>query len=72
MHTSLMTLPEMARYLGVPPATLACAICNRGTLEKVPLPAAVNDEVPLSRRCWAPQEVRQFKQAMLRARRGGQ
>ncbi len=70
MRTSPMTLPEMARYLGIPPATLACAICNRGTLEKVPLPAAVDDEVPLSRRCWAPQEVRQFKQAMMRARRG--
>ena len=70
MRTSLMTLPEMARYLGVPPATLVCAICNRGTLEKLPLPAAVDNDAPLSRRCWAPQAVRQFRQEMLRARRG--
>ena len=70
MRTTLMTLPEVARYLGVPSATLACAICNRGTLDKVPLPAAVDDTAPLSCRCWTPQDVRQFRLAMMRARRG--
>ncbi|PJZ07557.1 hypothetical protein PRCB_00195 [Pantoea rodasii] len=69
MPGSLMTLPEMARYIGVPPATLACAICNRGTIEKVPLPAAVDDDAPLSCRCWVQQDVRQLRHAMLRARR---
>jgi hypothetical protein len=68
MRTILMTLPDMARYLGVSPATLARAICNRGTLEKIRLPESVNDHVPLSCRCWAPQEVTQFKHELLRAR----
>ncbi|WP_439332289.1 hypothetical protein [Pantoea cypripedii] len=71
MRNSVMTLPEMARYLGVPPATLARAICNRGTLERLPLPEAVDEDVPLSRRCWFPHDVRQFRHALQRARHGG-
>jgi hypothetical protein len=33
----------MAHYLDIPCTTLARAMCNRGTLEKLPLPAAVDD-----------------------------
>ncbi|WP_343463351.1 hypothetical protein [Pantoea sp.] len=68
MRDATMTLGEMARYVGVSPATLACAICNRGSLERVPLPAAVNENAPLSRRCWAPQEVQHFKLSLTRMR----
>jgi len=68
MSKSLMRLSDMARYLEVPPDVLIRAICNRGTLEKVPLPPAIDEELPLSRRCWSPQEVRQFRQQLQRQR----
>lgn len=71
MRNATMTLGEMARYVGVSPATLACAICNRGSLDRVPLPAAVDENVPLSRRCWAPQAVQHFKLSLTRMRQRG-
>lgn len=68
MSKSLMRLSDMARYLGISPAVLIRAICNRGTLEKVPLPSAIDEELPLSSRCWSPQEVRQFRHQLQRQR----
>ncbi|MBK4784105.1 MAG: hypothetical protein FT714_07070 [Pantoea sp. Pent] len=68
MRTTLMTLPQMAHYLDIPCTTLARAMCNRGTLEKLPLPAAVDDSLPLSSRCWLREEVRQFRHRLQRRR----
>jgi hypothetical protein len=67
MKYELMTLPEIARYLGVSPSRLVRAYCNRGTLDGVPLPEPLN-HVSFSRRYWSREEVRQFRHTLQRAR----
>lgn len=67
MNREMMTLPEVARYIGVAPATLVRVLCNRGSLDGVPLPEAV-DKAPPGCRHWLFHEVRQFRHALERAR----
>jgi hypothetical protein len=66
MSKTLMTLNDMARYIGVSPAKLARVLCNRGALEGIPLPEAA-EALPLSQRRWIRGDVRQFKHALQRA-----
>ncbi|MCZ4057848.1 hypothetical protein O3W44_00330 [Pantoea sp. LMR881] len=67
MKSKLMTLTEMARYLGVSPRQLARAFCNRGSLADIPLPEAL-EAAPLTERHWLRDDVRQFKRALQLAR----
>lgn len=68
MSKSQMRLAEVARYLDISPATLACAICNCGVLEQIPLPAAIDKTMPLSGRCWLTQDIRLFRHQLQRHR----
>lgn len=67
MKSEVMTLTEVARYLEVSPSRLVRACCNRGTLEGLPLPAPL-EKVAFRDRCWAREEVRQFRHTLQRAR----
>lgn len=67
MRSGLMTLNEMARYIGVSSPRLVRAMCNRGTLAGIPLPQAT-ESAPLAQRHWRREEVRQFKHALQRAK----
>lgn len=67
MKSELMTLSDVARYLGVSPLRLVRAYCNRGSLDGVPLPAPLQN-VAFRERCWPREEVRQFRHRLQRAR----
>ncbi|MCH9299010.1 helix-turn-helix domain-containing protein [Pantoea allii] len=66
MHSDLMTLSEMAVYLGISQANLVRALCNQGELNGVPLPEAL-EHLPLTQRHWLREDVSQFKHALQRA-----
>lgn len=69
MKLQSMNVHQMARYAQVEERQLIRAICNRGTLDGVPLPAAIAAS-PLSSRCWLREDVRLFKHALARVRAG--
>lgn len=67
MKLQSMNVHQMARYVQVEERQLVRAICNRGTLEGVPLPEAPAS-LPLSARRWLREDVILFKHALSRAR----
>ena len=64
-----LTAPEFARYAGVNESDLIRAICNRGAIDGVSLPEALN-HAPLSVRLWLREDVVLFAHALSRARAG--
>lgn len=67
MKSKTMNVREIADYTGIDELKLVRVICNRGTLDGVPLPEAINNS-PISSRRWLRKEVRLFKHTWLRTR----
>ncbi|AUX93202.1 hypothetical protein [Mixta gaviniae] len=65
-----VTALEFARYAGIKERDLIRAICNRGAIEGVALPEALNHD-PLPRRLWLREDVVFFSRRLrvVRARR---
>lgn len=64
-----LTAPEFARYAGIKENDLIRAICNRGAIDGVSLPEAL-EHAPLSARLWLREDVMLFTHALSRARAG--
>lgn len=64
-----LTAPEFACYAGIKEDDLIRAICNRGDIDGVALPEALN-HAPLSVRLWLREDVVLFTHALSRARAG--
>ena len=64
-----LTAPEFARYAGIKESDLIRAICNRGAIDGVSLPEAL-DHSPLSARVWLREDVMLFTHTLSRVRAG--
>ena len=67
MRRQHVTAPEFARYAGIQEGDLIRAICNRGTIDGISLPEAL-DHAPLSARLWLREDVMLFVHQLSRAR----